>query len=63
MKEQKDFYKELDKALKDYEQYKPYHLYSIDQITDKIDWCWKFRKITEEQLEELADRVVKILER
>lgn len=59
----KDFYAELDKAIKSYEEFKLYHLLAIEQITDKIDWCWKFRKITEEQMEELAGRVVKILER
>lgn len=57
----KDYYGEIDKALKCYEEFKPYKLHYIDWITDRIDWCWKFRKITEDQMEELADRVVKIL--
>lgn len=58
----KDYYREIDKALKSYEKYKPYHQHSIDWITDKIDWCWKWKKITEGQMIELADRAVKILE-
>ena len=59
----KDYYKEINNALKSYEDYKPYHQYGIDWITDRIDWCWKFRKITKDQMEELADRIIKILER
>lgn len=58
----KDFYTELDQSIKCYEEFKPYHLLTIDQITDKIDWCWKFRKITEEQLQDLTDRIIKVME-
>lgn len=57
----KDYYSEIDKALKSYEEYKPYHQYSIDWITDRIDWCWKFKKITEDQMTELADRIIKVM--
>lgn len=63
MNKQKDYYKELDNALKYYEERRSYISLTIDQITNKIDWCWKFRKITEEQMEELANRVVMVLER
>lgn len=58
----KDFYAELDKSIKCYEECKPYHILTVDQITDKIDWCWKFRKITKGQMEELADRIIKVME-
>lgn len=61
-KEVRNYYNEIDKALKDYEEFKPYRTRSIDWITDRIDWCWKFRHITEEQMNELADRVCKILD-
>ena len=63
MNKQKDYYKELDNALKYYEKRRSYISLTIDQITNKIDWCWKFRKITEAQMEELANRVVMVLER
>lgn len=59
----KDYYKQIDNALRSYEEYKPYHQYSIDWITDRIDWCWKFRKITEDQMEELANRAIEIMEK
>lgn len=59
----KDYYKEIDKALKSYEEYKPYHQYSLDWITDRIDWSWKFRKITEDQMKELTDRIVEIFDK
>ena len=56
------FYQEIDTALKFYEEYKPYHSHSIEWITDRICWCWKWRKITQEQMEELAMRATDILE-
>lgn len=59
----KDYYKQIDKALMEYEQYKPYHSYSIDWICNRIDWCWKWKKISKSQMEELSDRAVNILER
>lgn len=59
----KDYYVEIDTALKSYEEFKPYHTKHIEWITDRIDWCWKFRHITREQMEELADRACKILDK
>jgi hypothetical protein len=57
----KNYYKEIDEELKRYEEYKPWHTKSIDWICNRIDWCWKWRKITKNQMEELADRVTAIL--
>ena len=57
------FYSEIDKALQSYETYKSYHIYNIDWITNRISWCWKWKKITREQMEELCDRAIKVLER
>lgn len=64
-KKQKDFYQELSRKIDFYEEH-----YWIDDdrksrlqaITNKLEWCWKFRKITEEQLHELCDRVTKLWE-
>ena len=56
------FYDEIDKALQSYEDYKPYHTRNIEWISNRISWCWKWRKITREQMEELCDRVIKVLE-
>lgn len=56
------FYDEIDKALQSYENYKPYHPRKIEWITDRICWCWKWRKITKEQMEELCNRVIVVLE-
>ena len=53
----KDYYEEINKELKTYEEYKSYHTKSMEWISDKICWAWKWRKITKEQMEELADRV------
>ncbi len=62
-KKQRDYYAEIDTALQSYEYGKPWHDKSIEWICDRIDWCWRFRHITEMQMEELADRCCKVLER
>ena len=56
------FYQEIDAALRSYEEFKPYHSRNIEWITDRIYWCWKWKKITREQMEELAMRATNILE-
>ena len=58
----KDFYKEIDTALKSYEDFEPYHVKDIDWICHRIDWCWKWKKISKNQMEELAIRATKILD-
>lgn len=56
------FYDEIDKALQSYENNKPYHPKRMEWITDRITWCWKWKKITKAQTDELCDRVIAILE-
>ena len=58
----KDYYKEIATVLSEYENYKPYHTKDIDWACNRIDLCWKLKKITEAQMEELANRAVAILE-
>lgn len=62
MANKKDYYKELDTAICEYENFAPYKQYKISWITDRIYWCNKFHKITEEQIYELTKRVTDILE-
>ena len=62
MKKQKDYYKEINEALLSYEENKLWHTHNTDWICNRIDWCWKFRHITEKQMEELVDRVCCILD-
>ena len=57
------FYDQINTAIISYEEYKPYHDKTIEWICDRIDWAWKWRKITREQMEELANRATNILER
>ena len=57
------FYKDIDNALQSYEYYKPYHLRSLEWICNRIDWCWKWKKITEQEKDELCNRVIVVLER
>ena len=55
------YYEEINKAILQYEEHKPYHDKSISWICDRIDWCWKWRKITKIEMEELADRICEVM--
>ena len=57
----KNYYEEIDKAIKAYENYRPWTPKSIDWICDRINWCWKWRKITKAEMEELSNRIIKIM--
>lgn len=58
-KPEKDYYAQLNRWVFQYE--KPgFKEVSSDIITNKICWCWKFRKITREQMEELCDRMTDV---
>lgn len=61
-KQSRNYYAEIDAALLSYETCKPYHIRSIDWICNRIDWCWKFRHITKDQMIELADRICDVMD-
>lgn len=58
----RDYYAEIDKVLKQYEEHKSYHDRDMDWVANRIDWCWKWRKITEKEMIDLASRATKIFE-
>ena len=45
-------YEKIDRALKQHENHK-YAERSLESIASYLDWAWKWRKITEEQKEQL----------
>lgn len=57
-----DYYREIDQAIKSYEEHRQFHPRTLSWLSDRIDWCWKWRKITEEQCDELCNRMVEIFE-
>ena len=59
----KDYYEEIDEVITRYEEHKPEFGKTMEWAANRIDWCWKFRKITKEQMEELADRATAIFDR
>ena len=60
---EKDYYAQLNKWITAWEEFKPCRKdHSTDAICDRITWCWKFRKITEEQMHELCDRMVNLFQ-
>ena len=56
------YYDQIDKAIKSYVQFRPCHPMSPDKICDKIDQCWKCRKISEHQMHNLVDRIVYLMD-
>ena len=58
MRTGRDYYKEIDEALKSYEERKPWHPHDMSWISDRINWCWTWRKITEEQKDEFCNRAI-----
>ena len=49
-------YQKIDTALKQHERHK-YCERSLDSIASYINWAWKWRKITREEMENAVDRV------
>lgn len=56
----RNYYDEIDKVISEYENGKSWHTRDINWAADRVDWCWKWRKITKEQMEELANRITVI---
>lgn len=54
----RNYYDEINKVVSSYEDHKHYHDKTLDWAANRIDWCWRWRKITREQMYELADRVI-----
>lgn len=59
----KNYYSEIDKELKSYEENKSYHTKTLDWIANRIEWCHKWKHITEKQCDELCDRMIILFER
>lgn len=49
-------YEKIDHVLRQHEKH-GYAERSLDSIVDYINWAWKWRKITREQMENAADRI------
>ena len=49
-------YEKIDRAITQHEKLGHYER-SLDSIADYINWAWKWKKITREQMENAADRV------
>ena len=58
----KNYYEEINEVLKSYEDRKSYHTKNMDWVANRIDWAWKWRKITREEMEELTDRAISIFD-
>ena len=58
----KNYYEEINEVLKSYEDGKSYHTKNMDWAANRIVWAWKWRKITKEEMEELADRATAIFD-
>lgn len=57
------FYEEIDRALREHENYRLYPPKTLEWIANRIDWAWKWRKISEKEMIDLAERTTKLFER
>lgn len=54
-------YEKIDHVLKQHENHK-YSERSLDSIADYINWAWKWKKISREEMENAADRVCRLFD-
>lgn len=54
---------QIEQAIHSYEIYHPYPQHTIEWICSRIDWCWKWRKISKEKMEEFANRIIAVMEK
>lgn len=62
VKSSADYESQIEKALESYELGSSYHPFSIDWICNRIDWSWKWHKISREAMENFSDRICAIME-
>ena len=53
-------YEKIDAAIRKYEEYRSGRS-KISWITDRIAWAYRFKRITEEQMTNLCNRVIDVL--
>lgn len=62
-KRTKNYGAEINQWLEYHESYDSRRqIHDLDFIADRIAWCWKFRKITREQMESFCDRIIALFE-
>lgn len=61
VKKERDFYSEINRVVSNYEALR-YEAISPYAAADRIVWLWKFRKITEDQMASLCERMTRIFE-
>ena len=55
-------YDKLDRAIREHENYRFYPQYTLEWISNRITWNYKFNKLPKEILGNFADRMTKIFE-
>ena len=57
-----NYEEQIDKAIREHEECKPCPRYKLEWISNRIDWCWKWSKISREKKDEFCDRMIAIFE-
>lgn len=60
-KPEKDYYAQINAWLEQYE-IKGNGDQKLSVISDKISWCWKWKKLTKSEVDELCNRFVEVLQ-
>lgn len=56
----KNYYDILNKKIQDFESSKHNSSMQLSKIADKVVWCFRWRKISNEECNELCDRITKL---
>lgn len=56
-KNNRNYYVELSKKVEQFELGREHSSMLLSAISDKVVWCWHWRKITEDQLDDLCKRI------
>lgn len=57
-----NYSKQIDDAIRRYEEGKSFKIHNTEWICNRIEWCWKWKKITEQEMNDFCERIIKILD-
>lgn len=57
----KNYVKEIESGISRFENFQ-YPVHSLSWLADRINWCYKFKHITEKQKDNFCDRMIRLFE-
>lgn len=53
----KNYCKEIDSAIKEYEDGKPYKTHRLEWVAERVEWCYRWKHITHKEMSNFCDRI------